>query len=258
MDLSSKIKSSILELSNPEKITVYQNFFKIGKGQYSEGDIFIGTSVPNIRKLALLYSKESNYDIIEDLLYSKIHEERMCGLFILVYQYQDIQKGKNLSTKDKKEKQKPIIQFYLKHVSQSNNWDLIDCVCPKLLGHYILTNHEDKEINSNLLISFSKSDNLWERRISIVSTFEMIRQNQFNLTLQIAGNLLNDKHDLIHKATGWILREIGKRNQEVEICFLNKHYKQMPRTMLRYAIEKFDEKLRQRYLKGLVKKPLNK
>jgi 3-methyladenine DNA glycosylase AlkD len=167
------------------------------------------------------------------LISSKIHEHRITSLFILVYKYE----------KSNEIEKKEIFDYYLKNLKYINNWDLVDLSSPNIIGNYLL----DK--NKDLLYKLAKSDNLWEKRIAILSTFWFIRNKEFNDAIRISEILVNDKHDLIHKAVGWMLREIGKRNQEVEEEFLEKYYKTMPRTMLRYSIEKFDEEKRKYYMK---------
>jgi len=225
------IKKDLKLLSNSEKITIYQNFFKTGKGQYGEGDIFIGVTVPNTRKIAKKYRKIS-LEVISKLLDSKIHEERLLGVLILVEKYQKLSDDK-------------IFLFYKKHNKKINNWDLVDLSADKIVGNYYYKNKD--KINN--LYKLAKSDNLWERRTSIVSTFYFIKNNNFKPTIDISLLLMNDRHDLIHKAVGWMLREVGKRNKKILLEFLNKNYRKMPRTMLRYSIEKFSEKERQKYLK---------
>lgn len=225
------IKKDLKLLSNSEKITIYQNFFKTGKGQYGEGDIFIGVTVPNTRKIAKKY-RNISLEVISKLLDSKIHEERLLGVLILVEKYQKISDDK-------------IFLFYKKHNKKINNWDLVDLSADKIVGHYYYKNKD--KINN--LYKLAKSDNLWERRTSIVSTFYFIKNNNFKPTIDISLLLMNDRHDLIHKAVGWMLREVGKRNKKILLEFLNKNYRKMPRTMLRYSIEKFSEKERQKYLK---------
>ncbi|MEK6914326.1 MAG: DNA alkylation repair protein [Nanoarchaeota archaeon] len=220
---------------NIEKARIYRRFFKTGKGEYGEGDIFIGLSMLEQRKIAKKFIN-LGFDDIGKLLYSKYHEYRMIGFIIIVYKFEnsnDIER-------------KYIVNFYLENISQANNWDLIDCVCDKILGKWLI----DKD--KNLLYEFSKSENLWKRRIAIISTFYFIKNNKFNYSLDISKILLNDKHDLIHKAVGWMLREIGKRDKEILKEFLKKYYRQMPRTMLRYAIEKFKEDERKKYLNGKI------
>jgi len=225
-------------LANPVKIPDYKRFFKTGKGGYGEGDQFLGVKVPDIRKVVKDYRFILTYEEIEQLLYSQHHEERMLALLILVARY----KSKKLNLSDKQK----IYNFYISHISQINNWDLIDVTCPHIIGVHLL----DKD--RTILYDFAASNELWEKRISIVSTFAFINSHQYQDTLSIADILLKDEHDLIHKAVGWAIRNVGIKDLQTEIEFLNSRYKNMPRTMLRYAIEKFDEPLRQHYLKGQV------
>jgi len=226
-------------LANPQKAQLYQRFFKTGKGEYGEGDIFLGITMPKLRKII---SNHTNFSIenLQELLNSPIHEQRMATLLIAVKQFQ-----KNTQNQ---QNQKQIYNFYINNAKKINNWDLVDVTCPHIVGKYLL----DKKSERKILYQLAKSNNLWEKRISIISTLTFIRNNQFQDTLKISKLLLNDTHDLIHKAVGWMLREIGKQNQQIEENFLKKHYKTMPRTMLRYAIEKFDEPLRLKYLKGEI------
>ncbi len=230
-----EIRKEIKAKEHKEKAKILQGFFKTGKGQYGEGDIFLGLYVGDTRKIAKKYS-ETSFNEVELLLKSKIHEERLCALLILVQKFQKA---------DEKEKTH-ITNFFLKNTKKVNNWDLVDLSADKILGEYLF----DK--NKEILVKLAESNNLWEKRISIISTFAFIKKNRFKETIEISKLLLEDKHDLIHKAVGWMLREIGKRNLETEEKFLKKHYKKMPRTMLRYAIEKFPETKRQAYLKGKI------
>ncbi len=206
-------------------------FFKTKKGQYGYGDVFWGISAPDQRKIAKQYQDLSLQEI-SLLLNNKVHEVRLTGLFILVLQFKKA---------DKLQKEK-IAKFYLKYKNFVNNWDLVDSSASYILGEYL----NDK--NKNVLYKLAKSKNLWHRRIAIISTFAFIRQNQFEDTLKISQILLDDSHDLIHKAVGWALREVGKKDMEKEEEFLGKYAKVMPRTMLRYAIEKFKEPKRKKYL----------
>lgn len=215
---------------NPKHAEVSQRFFKTGKGQYGEGDVFLGIKVPVLRKISKKY-KELSLENIESLLESNIHENRLVALFILIQKY--------------KEDNKEIFDFYLSNIKNINNWDLVDLSAPNIVGEFLLKNKNMK----NILYDFSKSDNLWKKRIAIVSTFAFIKNNDFEDALKISKLLLNDKHDLIHKAVGWMLREIGKRDLPVLEDFLKKHCKTMPRTMLRYSIEKFPEAERKVWLK---------
>ena len=235
MNLIDNLKKDIENSSSRSKAKILQRFFKTGKGEYGEGDLFLGITVPQSREIAKKYS---NLDIISInyLLASKIHEERLIALLILIENYKS-------STEDKKFQ---IIDFYLKNSSFVNNWDLVDLTADKILGDYLLNKPK------GILYKLAKSSLMWERRISIISTFAFIKNNEFQDALNISEVLLKDKHDLIHKAVGWMLREIGKRNQSVEEEFLKKLYKSMPRTMLRYAIEKFPDDKRKSYLEGKV------
>jgi 3-methyladenine DNA glycosylase AlkD len=226
------VKKDLRNLANFEKANLLQRFFKTGKGDYGEGDVFLGVMVPNTRKIAQKYTY-LNLKEINTLLNSKIHEERLCALLIMVKQYFKL---------DELNKKK-LFNFYIKNAKQINNWDLVDLSAPKIVGGYLL----DKP--RSILYKFSKSKNLWERRISILSTFAFIKAGDYSDSFRLTKILMNDKHDLIHKAVGWMLREIGKKSMKDEIQFLNKHYKKMPRTMLRYAIERFPEVKRQFYLK---------
>ena len=218
-------------LSDEKRAKASAWFFKTGKGQYGEGDKFIGISVPKLRKVAKEF-KHIGFSDLERLLRSKIHEHRFLALEILVMQYEG---GDAIL-------QKKIVDFYIKNSKFINNWDLVDTSASYILGHYLLKK------NKKILYKFARSSNIWERRIAIISTIYFISQESYLDTLKIAEILLKDKHDLIHKAVGWALREVGKKSQETEIEFLEKHYKVMPRTMLRYAIEKFSDKKRIYYL----------
>ncbi len=219
-------------IADPEKAKNLRWFFKTGKGEYGEGDQFLGITVPKLREISKKY-QNLKLDDLQKLLESKIHEHRLSALMILRFKYQ-ISKIKDQSA---------IVRFYLKNTKKINNWDLVDLSCSYILGNWLINNER------NILYKLAKSKNLWEKRISIVSTFAFIRGGQFTDTLRISKILINDKHDLIHKAVGWALREVGKKDKQTEINFLDKHYKTMPRTMLRYAIEKFSEKERKFYLK---------
>ncbi|HNZ51775.1 MAG TPA: DNA alkylation repair protein [Candidatus Pacearchaeota archaeon] len=233
----NRLKKEIEEAKNPEQAKILQRFFKTGKGEYGEGDIFLGIKVPIQRKIAKGYTNLSFMDL-QTLLNSKIHEERLIALIILTNKYQ----------KSKKDfvKKRQIFEFYLKNTHNINNWDLVDLSAPNIVGDFSSTD------GTEVIRFLAKSKNLWERRIAIVSTYAFIKKRIFGETLAIADMLLKDEHDLIHKAVGWMLREVGKRNQEVLEIFLKERYKTMPRTMLRYSIEKFPEEKRKAYLKGEI------
>ncbi len=233
---AAQAEKELRTLGKPAKAKVLSGFFKTGKGEYGEGDIFLGVTVPVQRNLAKKYS-ELDLAEISLLLKSPIHECRLTALEILVMQYEKAKKRSNATLQEK------IITFYLKHTKYINNWDLVDATAPYVLGDYLLNNDRD------ILYTFVKSKKLWERRISIISTLAFIRAGDFKDTIKISELLLKDSHDLMHKAVGWMLREVGKRDELVLMRFLNTHAHMMPRTALRYAIEKFPESRRKAYLK---------
>ena len=228
-----KLIEELKSLEDKEQAALLQRFFKTGEGQYGEGDIFLGIKVPVQRSVAKKYLDLSLEDI-QELLNSEIHEHRLVSLIILVEMFK------------RAEDQKEIFEFYLKNARRINNWDLVDLSSHKIVGAYLLDKDRD------VLVEYANSDNLWEKRIAIVSTAMFIANNQFEDTLKISEILLKDNHDLIHKAVGWMLREVGKRDLETLENFLKKYYKEMPRTMLRYAIEKFPENKRKAYLRGEI------
>jgi len=231
----NELRKKIKAISNPDIAKTMQWFFKTGKGDYGEGDVFTGLKVPTQRKLAQEFRDLSLTDL-KILLNSPVHEERLISLLILVDKYE----------KGNEQEKEVIFSFYLKNRNGINNWDLVDLSAPKIIGKHLLK--KDK----SLLFKFALSKNLWDRRIAVLSTYEFIRNNDFAVTLQISEVLLQDEHDLIHKAVGWMLREIGKRDLQAEEKFLKIHYNKMPRTMLRYAIEKFPETKRKKYLQGKI------
>ncbi|MFA5887776.1 MAG: DNA alkylation repair protein [Candidatus Nanoarchaeia archaeon] len=228
----SELKKEMQSLANPEKAKLLSGFFKTGKGDYGEGDVFLGIMVPFQREVAGRH-KGLSLSGIQELLNSKIHEHRLTALFILIHQYKKA---------DEKQKE-AIVKLYLANTKNVNNWDLVDLSAPRILGEYLL----DKD--RKMLYKMASSNLLWDRRIAVLSTFIFISKNDFKDSLKLAELLLKDKHDLMHKAVGWMLREIGKRNQKAEEDFLKKHYKIMPRTMLRYSIEKFEDKKKEFYMK---------
>ena len=229
----SEIRKEISKQKNPTQAINLQRFFKTGNGEYGEGDVFYGIKVPVQRTIAMRF-KELVLGDLKTLISSKVHEERLIAAFILVEQFK----------KADDKKRKIIFDFYIKNRKGINNWDLVDLSAPKIVGEYLI----DKE--KDLLYKFANSKDLWEKRIAIISTQTFIKQHWFEDTLKISEILFQDKHDLIHKAVGWMLREIGNRDIITEEEFLKEHYKSMPRTMLRYAIEKFPEKKRKAYLEG--------
>lgn len=234
----TKIAESILAelktVANPHKAAFLQGFFKTGKGQYAEGDVMLGITVPQQRKIAKIYAKAATLETIHDLLASQYHEARLTALFLLNDLYK---KGSQL------EKQQ-IYDFYFKHSHRVNNWDLVDLTAYHIVGAHLLQNPKAKA----QLTKLARSQNLWEKRISMVATYAFIKQGQTSHTYSIALILMHDTHDLIHKAVGWMLREAGKVNEAELKHFLDTHATHMPRTMLRYAIEKFNPETRQYYL----------
>ena len=233
----NEIERAVMLLADEDRATHLQRYFKTGVGQYGAGDVFLGLRVPQLRSLSTLYYKDAQPDTIEKLLNSRYHEFRLLALFILVLQFK-----KKKTDKEKED----VVELYLKNIDNINNWDLVDASAPYILGAYLL--HKPKA----LLYNLAQSGNLWQQRIAIISTYYFIKNNHFTDTLQIAERFLNHKHDLIHKATGWMLREIGNKNKDVAIHFLTEHYHAMPRTMLRYAIEKFEPRLKEQFMKGII------
>src|SRR3989339_1198379 len=230
------IQKELKKYSSSKKVEILQRFFKTNTGEYGEGDKFIGIVVPDIRKVVKQNTALSLNEIVI-LLHSPVHEERLCALLILVTQYKvgDIKKKKQ------------IFQVYLKNTKYINNWDLVDLTAPNIVGAYLRDKPKD------ILSKLAKSKNLWQKRIAILATFDDIYHKKSEETLKIAKILLHDKHDLIHKAVGWMLREVRKRvDEKVLLKFLDEHYKTMPRTMLRYAIERLSEPKRLAYLRGKI------
>ena len=229
---SARIVKEFQKLKNPDKAKLLGRFFKCGSGEYGAGDRFLGIVVSEQRKIAKKYFQIIETGELEKLLKNEFHEVRLTALLMLVEKF---------SRGDEKIKNQ-IYRVYLKNTKHINNWDLVDLSAPRIIGGYLL--NKDRKI----LYQLARSENLWERRIAVLATFMFIRECDFTDILKIAKILLNDKHDLIHKSVGWMLREVGKKNLETEEKFLQKHYKTMPRTMLRYAIEKFSERKRKKYL----------
>ena len=285
--LLAALRGELQKRKDPDKAKMLARFFKTGKGEYGEGDVFLGITVPDSRKIAIKYKDLSLTDV-KKLLQTKVHEERLIGILILVYRF----------LKGKESERKNIFDFYLQcagfqqqkstgKITQKkaaakigvkseakkgqcciNNWDLVDLSADKIVGGYLLyasngrkesrgSKKESSRLRSNnraILYKLAKSNNIWERRIAIIATYQFIKEKkEYKDTFAVAEILLTDKHDLIHKAVGWMLREVGKRvSQEVEEQFLKKHYHKMPRTMLRYAIEHFSPKIRLAYLSGTI------
>lgn len=225
------LRDRLQQLSNRDTATILQRFFKTGPGEYGEGDLFLGIKVPPLRLLAKEFIELSAEHTLE-LLHSKYHEERVLALMILTAKF----------ARANEDQQQEIYQLYIDNMDWINNWDLVDGSAPYIVGPYLYNRSRQQ------LYDLAPSDNLWRRRIAIIATFYFIRKKDFADSLNISEMLLQDKEDLIHKAVGWMLREIGKRDLATEEQFLQKHYKKMPRTMLRYAIEKFSEEKRRYYM----------
>ena len=220
----TQIYNALAARSDEEKKIVLPRFFKTGKGQYGEGDMFLGVTVPNIREVAKEF-KDVNFDVIEELIHSPWHEMRMCALLILV-------------NNSKKEVTKDTFDFYLSQTKYINNWDLVDLSAPQITGRFLL----DK--SREILYKLAESDMLWDNRIAIVSTLTFIRNNDLDDTYKLSLKMMHHKHDLMHKAIGWMLREAGKRDTKRLYDFVQEYKNIMPRTMLRYSIEKFDKETR--------------
>lgn len=229
---AQNIITDLQALGNPEKAAHLSRFFKTGKGEYGEGDLFIGVTVPEQRGIAKKY-RSAEFPVLRELIASPYHEVRLTALLILVSQFE---KNKN------EEFRKSCVDFYLSQTRYINNWDLVDLSCYKLLGVWLT----DKD--RSLLYTLSESANLWDQRISIVTCMHFVRKGDFKDCLALSERLLNHPHDLIHKAVGWLLRETGKKDRQVLTDFLQTRYRQMPRTMLRYAIEHYPEEERKKYL----------
>lgn len=226
------VLSEILSMANPEKATFLQRFFKTGPGQYAEGDVFLGLVVPLTRSIAKA-NKQTPLSELQLLMESEYHEARLCALLIVMEQFK----------KATQTERKALFDFYIKNASRINNWDLVDVTCPHVVGVYLL----DKD--RSLLYELAESDNLWEQRIAMVSTVTFIRNREYTDTLALAERLMTHTHDLMHKAVGWMLREVGKKDRATLTDFLEQYATQLPRTSLRYAIEHYPEEQRQYFLK---------
>jgi 3-methyladenine DNA glycosylase AlkD len=231
-----EIKEDFKNISSKSRARNSARFFKTGKGEYGEGDLFLGVRTPDVRKLVNKYKKDITLKQTLYFLKSKIHNYRFFALEILKYKYE---KG-NEKTKTR------IVDIYLDNVEYINNWDLVDISAPHILGDYLLDKDRD------ILFELAHNEDLWSKRISILSTFAFIRNNQYEDFLKIADILIDHKHDLIHKALGWMLREVWKRDSDIAEKYIKDNYEKLPRTTLRYAIEKMDESKRQKYLKGNI------
>lgn len=243
---ASEIESVLISERNDEQRDVLMRFFKTGVGDYGEGDKFLGLKVPQTRAVVREAKRLVSLEEIKTLLYSQWHEVRLCGFLLLVEEMKANLPRKSDKDSSKDVRRKEIAEFYLSHARQANNWDLVDLSCEYILGPYIRL--ADKP-DFSVLYRLAESESLWEQRIAIVTTLDFIRNGIFSPTLQVADMLLEHPHDLIHKALGWMLREIGKRDGNVLLEYLEQRYSKLPRTALRYAIERLPEKERLYWLK---------
>lgn len=236
--IGRQIEDALQMLATPERAVQMPRYFKTGKGEYGEGDIFYGVSVPDQRSIAKEFYKEISLQDLSEVLKSEVHEMRLTAIFILVAKYE---KAKNNTEK------RQLVDFYLDHLEYVNNWDIVDSSAHKILGDYAFYNGEEE-----ILHKLSSDENMWKKRVAVIGSAWFIKNRHYELTQKLVLNNLKHPHDLMHKANGWMLREIGKKDESVMLDFLNKYYKEMPRTSLRYAIERLDEELRQDYLKGNI------
>jgi len=235
--MPEELRTALRTYANPEKAAFLPRFFKAGPGEYGEGDKFLGVSVPSIRKVVSDFWKSITNDELDELFKSPWHEERLLATLLLVKKYQ----------KAGSEQQEQLLNYYLQLLRNNriNNWDLVDSSAYLILGHYL----SDKD--KFMLFDMIQEANLWVQRAAVVSTYAFIKNGHFETTTSLCAELMEHKHDLMHKACGWMLREAGNRNEAILIDFLDIWYQKMPRTMLRYAIEKLEDPLRMEYLKGL-------
>ena len=249
MLLADDIVATMSSMADERQRQVLLRFFKTGKGEYGEGDCFLGLKVPQVRVVVKQCRMEISLGEIEKLLYSKWHEVRLCGFLLLVDEMAAALPRKKGSPLLLAERRKELADFYLCHTRQANNWDLVDMSCPKILGNYLCHPGADGKMPSReVLYHLAESDNLWEQRIAMVTNWMLIRYGEFQPAIDIANRLLSHPHDLIHKAVGWMLREIGKRNMDVLEDYLYANASRMHRTSLRYAIEKMSESDRRLFM----------
>lgn len=239
INTAKQVEYELDQMACPEDVANKERFFKTAPGSYGEGDKFIAISNGDLRKIAKKHI-DLDFPELEKLLASEIHETRQTALFILVAKFQRACKKRYFNP----ETQENVYDFYLAHLDAVNNWDLVDLSSHHIIGAFLL-DQKDRSV----IYKLADSKELWHERIAVISTFAFIKNGKFDDTLKLAEKFLTHSHDLMHKAVGWMLREIGKRDQAIEEEFLKKHYRKMPRTMLRYAIERFPEELRQEYLK---------
>lgn len=244
------IIATLMQSENEAQRRVLCRFFKTGLGDYGEGDRFLGLKVPQTREVVKMVKLHVPFEEIEKLIYSQWHEARLCGFLLLVEEMKAALPKKRELPTAKAGRRKEIADFYLRHAGQANNWDLVDMSCPGILGVYLSHPQADGSLPSTeILDRLAESDILWKQRIAIVTTWRLIRAHRFDETIRISNRLLAHTHDLIHKAVGWMLREVGKRDADILRDYISEHYHQIHRTTLRYAIEKFSPAERQYWLK---------
>ncbi|MDR0972612.1 MAG: DNA alkylation repair protein [Prevotellaceae bacterium] len=234
---AQQIVNRLISFQNKEKEAFFPRFFKAGKGEYGEGDRFLGIVVPNVRRVAK-ENLDASQEIVDQLLQNPYHEVRLCGLLIWVEQFK---KTKNAAAREQ------MVQFYLQHYPRINNWDLVDLSAPYIVGEYLLTQPHDERMQ--LLSRVADIDYLWAQRIAMVSTLTLVRKGEPFEAIALSERFLRHRHDLMHKAVGWVLREIGKRDLSLLRAFLDRHSRTMPRTMLRYAIERMSDEERRYYMR---------
>lgn len=244
-----EIETAMRQMADPEQQRILGRFFKTGEGEYGAGDVFLGIKVPQTRAVVKEGRLQVPLDEIEKALQSPYHEVRLCGFLLLVEEMNAALPRRGVDTREKALRRAEIARFYLANARQANNWDLVDLSCYKIIGQWLLHPQADGTMpRRDILDKLAHSDNLWEQRIAIVSTMMLIRAGQFDDTLRIATLLLGHTHDLIHKAIGWMLREVGKRDLATLAAYLDAHYSELHRTTLRYAIERLAPAERQAWL----------
>ena len=254
MTTADDIMATLMMLEDDEQRKVLMRFFKTGPGEYGEGDRFLGIKVPQTRAVVREARLSVPLDEITRLLHSEWHEARLCGLLLLVEEMKPHRQLRPKGSEALHQHRREVVELYLRHARQANNWDLVDLSCPGIVGEWLLTPMPDGSMpRRNLLDSLTASTDLWEQRIAVVSTLALIRKGQYADTLRIATTLLSHPHPLIHKAIGWMLREIGKRDIDTLRRYLAEHYSELPRTSLRYAIERMEEDERRHWLYGYGK-----
>lgn len=246
--LRNNILKDLKMVSSKERAAKSQRFFKTGKGDYGDEDVFVGIKTPEIRKISKKYQKDLTLVDLDFFLQNKVHEYRLFALISLTYLYEETKGIEDVIEQEQRKEE--IFNYYLKNRHWINNWDLVDVSAPKIVGEFLKDKKREKvsEEEGNILYNLIRSDNLWDQRIAIVSTYAFIKEGEFKEILDFSKLLMNNKHDLIHKALGWMLREVGKKDKCILKTFLDDYANKMPRTMLRYSIERLDDKEKQKYM----------